>query len=53
MNSRIQILDLLSKANLQNKDNEKMEQMYNGIEGMMNILSYVDFAKCAMSLSFY
>ena len=35
----------LSKINVWNKDNNKMEQMYNEIEELTNILGYVDFAK--------
>ena len=44
MNYCVQIVAQLSKVNVCNKDNQQMEKMYNAIEDMMNILSYVDFA---------
>ena len=45
MNAHIQIVAQLSKVNAWNKENQQMEQMHHSREKMMNILSYVDFAK--------
>ena len=44
-NANIQIVAQISKANVWNKDNQKMKQMYNVIEKLMNILSHVNFSK--------
>ena len=35
----------LSKFNVWNQHNKQIEQMYNGIEELVNILSHVDFEK--------
>ena len=48
---RIKIVTQLSKVNVWNKENQKLEQMYNSREEIMNTLIYVDFQKCEMSLS--
>ena len=45
MNAHIQIVDQLSKFNVCNKENQQTEQIYIARGEMMNILSYVDFAK--------
>ena len=53
MNVHIQIVAQLSKVNARNKDNQQMEKMYNAREKIMNILSYVDFAKQFNAINFF
>ena len=45
MKSHVQIVAQLSQVNVWNKNNRKMEVMYNAREHMKNILSYVDFSR--------
>ena len=45
MNDHLQILAQLSNFNIWDNENQKMEQMHNSREDMMNILSFIDFEK--------
>ena len=43
----------LSKVNVCNKENKKKELIYNARERMINILSYVDFAKLCHKINYF
>ena len=46
-------MDQLSEFNLLKKENQQLEQMYTEREEVMNILSYVDFAKLCRVINFF
>ena len=53
MNSHVQIVAQLSKVNLWNKENQKMEPMYNAREEIMNILDYINFSKLFHAIKYF
>ena len=53
MNVNIKIFAQLSKFNVWNQHNKQIEQMYNGIEELVNILSYVDFEKLYHVINYF
>ena len=53
MNTHIQIVAQLSKVDAWNKENQQMEQIYNARQVLMNILSYVDFARLCVVIKYF